>query len=155
MVGVRTTDDGRLVKGDDNAEAQTLSALRRDDAGAMEFYRDVLGGELTLQTIGETPWAAEMPSMPGATPEKIMHSTLAKGDWVIMAADMMDPTSFTKGDTVSLCLVCDSKPEIENLYAKLAEGGEVFMALDKAPFGWYAVVTDKFGIEWMLQFDGE
>jgi PhnB protein len=84
-----------------------------------------------------------------------MHSTLTTGDWVIMAADMMDPSTFKTGDTVSLCLVCESKQEIEDLYQKLSEGGEVFMALDKAPFGWYAVVTDAFGIEWMLQFDGE
>ena len=122
---------------------------------AMEFYRDVLGGELELQTVGETPWASDMPQMPGATPDKIMHSTLTRGDWVLMAADMMDPSSFTKGDTVSLCLVCEGKQEIEALYAKLSEGGEVFMALDKTPFGWYAMVTDTFGVEWMLQADGE
>jgi PhnB protein len=122
---------------------------------AMEFYRDVLGGELHLQTLGETAWAAQMPQMPGATPEKIMHSTLTRRDWVIMAADMMDPSSFKQGDTVSLCLVCDSKQEIEALYKGLSAGGQVFMALDKAPFGWYAMLTDKFGVEWMLQFDGE
>jgi PhnB protein len=122
---------------------------------AMEFYKDVLGGELELQTVGETPWAADMPQMPGATPDKIMHSTLTKGNLVIMAADMMDPSTFKKGDTVSLALVCESKPEIEDLYKKLSEGGDVFMALDKTPFGWYAMLTDTFGTEWMLQFDGE
>jgi PhnB protein len=122
---------------------------------AMEFYRDVLGGALELQTVGETPGVSEMPQMPGATPDKIMHSTLTKGDWVIMAADMMDPSTFKQGDTVSLCLVCDSKQEIEDLNAKLAAGGEVFMALDKAPFGWFAMFTDRFGVDWMLQFDGE
>jgi PhnB protein len=84
-----------------------------------------------------------------------MHSTLTKGDWVVMAADMMDPTTFKHGDTVSLCLVCDSKQEIEDLYAKLPAGGEVFMALDKAPFGWFAMFTDRFGVDWMLQFDGD
>jgi PhnB protein len=122
---------------------------------AMEFYRDALGGKLELQTIGETPWASDMPQMPGATPDKIMHSTLTKGDWVIMAADMMDPSSFTKGDSVSVCLVCDSKQEIEDVYKKLSAGGDVFMALDKAPFGWYAQFTDKFGVDWLLQADAE
>ncbi len=122
---------------------------------AMEFYKDVLGGDLEIHTVGETPWAADMPQMPGATPDKIMHAALTKGEWVIMAADMMDPSTFQKGDTVSLCLGCDSKQEIEDLYQKLSAGGEVFMALDKAPFGWYAMFTDKFGTEWMLQFDGE
>jgi PhnB protein len=68
---------------------------------------------------------------------------------------MMDPSTFQHGDTVSLCLVCNSKQEIQDLYAKLSAGGDVFAALDKAPFGWYAQVTDKFGVDWMLQFDGE
>jgi len=121
----------------------------------MEFYRDVLGGELQIQTIGETPWAADMPQMPGATPDKVMHSSLTKGDLVIMAADMMDPSSFKQGDTVSLCLVCDTKPEIEDMYKKLSEGGEVFMALDHAPFGWIAMFTDRFGVDWMLQSNAD
>ena len=118
---------------------------------AMEFYRDILGGELQLQTVGETPWAGDMPQMPGATPDKIMHATLTKGDLVIMAADMMDPSSFQRGDTVSLCLVCDTKQEIETLFQQLATGGDVFMALDKTPFGWFGQLTDQFGTEWMLQ----
>jgi PhnB protein len=122
---------------------------------AMAFYKDVLGGELQIQTVGETPWAGEMPPMPGATPDKIMHASLTTGDLIIMAADMMDPSTFTKGDNVSLCLVCESKPEIEDLYQKLSAGGDVFMALDKMPFGWHAMFTDKFGTEWMLQFDGD
>jgi PhnB protein len=122
---------------------------------AMEFYKEVLGGELQIQTVGETPWAADMPQMPGATPDKVMHSSLTKGDLVIMAADMMDPSTFKSGDTVSLCLVCESKKEIEDQYQKLSEGGEIFMALDKAPFGWIAMFTDRFGVDWMLQFGGE
>jgi len=122
---------------------------------ALEFYKEVLGGKLEIQTVGETPWASDMPQMPGATPDRVMHATLTKGDWIIMAADMMDPGSFKKGDTVSLCFVCKTKKEIEELYKGLSEAGEVFMALDKTPFGWYAQFTDKFGVEWMLQSDAE
>ena len=119
----------------------------------MEFYKDCLGGELELQTVGETQWAKEMPAMPGAKPDNIMHSTLKKGNWVLMASDMMDPSSFKQGDTVSLCLVCESKEEIETLYKKLSKGGEIFMELSEQPFGTFAMFTDKFGAEWMLQFD--
>lgn len=122
---------------------------------ALEFYRDTLGGDLEIMTVGDTPWASDMPQMPGATPDKVMHGSLTTGDLVIMAADMMDPSSFKKGDNVSLCLVCQTKPEIETLYQKLSAGGDVFMALDKAPFGWYAQFTDKFGTEWMLQSNAD
>lgn len=124
---------------------------------ALEFYKEVLGGELEVMTIGETPWAADMPTPSGVKPDKdkVMHASLTKGNLVIMAADMMDPSSFKKGDNVSLCIVCDSKAEIESVYQKLSAGGDVFMALDNAPFGWFAQFTDKFGIDWMLQYQGE
>ena len=120
---------------------------------AMEFYKGILGGELEIQTVGETKWAMEMPEMANVPRTNVMHSTLTKGDWILMAADMADPSSFKKGDTVSLCLVCDSKDEIESVYKKLSAGGDIFMALDHSPFGWFSMLTDKFGTEWMLQYE--
>ena len=54
---------------------------------AIKFYRDVLGGELEVQTVGETPWASEMPQMPGATPDKVMHAAVRIGDTVMLASD--------------------------------------------------------------------
>jgi len=123
---------------------------------AMNFYKEVLGGELEFTTVGESGMMGDWPdNMPKPDPEKIMHSSLKKEAWTILASDMMDPSSFTKGDNVDLCLVCESKEEIEDLYNKLSEGGKVFMELDKQSFGWFAQFTDKFGTEWMLQFDGD
>ena len=123
---------------------------------ALEFYREVLGGEVQVMTVGEMPGAAEM-EMPGggkAAPDKVMHATLTTGDWVLMASDMMDPSTFTKGDTYSVSLVCESKAEIEKLFGKLSAGGSVFQPLDQMSFGWFAAFTDKFGVDWMLQYDG-
>ncbi len=123
---------------------------------AMEFYKDVLGGELEFITVGQSGMAEQAPpDMPKMDPDKIMHSTLKQGHWTIMASDMWDPSSFTKGDNVDLCLVCDSKEEIEELNQKLSTGGKVFMELAEQPFGWFAQFTDKFGTEWMLQFDAK
>ena len=118
----------------------------------MNFYQSVLGGELEIQTLEESPMK-DMPDMPADMDmEKIMHASLTVDDWVLMAADMFMPDSFKKGDDVNLCLVCDSKEEIEDLYNKLSEGGDVFMKLEESPIGWFAQFTDKFGTEWMLQY---
>ncbi len=123
---------------------------------ALDFYKEVLGGKVEVMTVGEMPGASEM-EMPGGAPapapDKVMHATLTKGDWVLMASDMMDPSSFTKGDTYSVCLVCDSKAEIEQLSEKLSAGGTVFMPLEQMPFGWFTSFTDKFGVDWMLQYE--
>ena len=124
---------------------------------AMEFYKEVLGGELEISTVAESGMADKMPpDMPKVDPNKIMHSALKTDTWTLMASDMMDPSSFKIGDNVDLCLACESKEEIETLYEKLSEGGKIFMKLEEQFFGWFAQFTDKFGTEWMLQFgEGE
>ena len=121
---------------------------------ALNFYKEVLGGEVEFLTVEQSGMADKMPpNMPKVDPNKIMHSTLKTDKWTIMTSDMMDPSSFKQGDTVSLCLVCKSKAEIEELYKKLSKGGDIFMKLSEQPFGTFAMFTDKFGTEWMLQFD--
>ena len=119
---------------------------------AMTFYKDCIGGELTFQTIGETPMAKEMPK---EAQDRIMHATLKKGDLQIFAADMMRDKAVV-GDNITLALECESKKEIETLFKKLSAGGEVFMPLEKAFWGGlFGVLTDKYGVEWMLNFQEE
>lgn len=116
---------------------------------AMNFYKECLGGQLEIQTIGESPMAKEMP------PEKqdyIMQSTLEKENVLLMASDMMRDKA-TVGDNISIAYACESDEEIKTLFSKLSEGGEVFMPLDEVYWGaTFGVVTDKYGIEWMLNF---
>ena len=122
---------------------------------ALEFYKSVLGGELDIKTVGETPWAADMPTPTGVKPDpnKVMHATLTTKDFMLMAADMMDPSSFTKGDNYSLVLQFDSVKEAKAIYEKLSAGGNVTMPLEQAPVGLFGMLTDKFGVDWMIQSD--
>lgn len=147
------------MKGGDLTVAQLYPYLHLDGTTreAMNFYKEVLGGEVEFMTVGESGMADKMPpNMPKVDPNKIMHSALKKdGKTLLMAADMMDTSTFTKGDNVSVCIVCESKEEIENLYSKLSAGGDIFMKLNEEFFGWYANFTDKFGVDWMLQFDSK
>lgn len=82
----------------------------------------------------------------------IMHSTLTKGNWKLIGSDMMRDRAKI-GDHVGISLDCESEKEIREVFAKLSKGGEVFMPLEdmfwNAIFG---VVTDKYGVEWMLNF---
>ena len=53
---------------------------------AMTFYQECLGGELSLQPIGESPLAKKMPE---EMKNSILHATLIRGDLIIMASDMV------------------------------------------------------------------
>lgn len=115
----------------------------------MNFYKGCFGGELSFMTVGESPMAKDMPD---DKQHLIMHSELKKGDFVFFGSDMMRDVA-TIGDNVGMSLNCESEEEIKDLFAKLSAGGEVFMPIEDAFWGaLFGMVTDKYGIEWMLNF---
>ena len=118
---------------------------------AMTFYQECLGGELFLQTIGESPMADQMPP---SMKDCILHSTLTKGALIIMASDMVSEQGLIKGNNVSLMLNCSSEDEIRTFYQKLSEGGQATHHLEDTFWGaLFGGLTDKFGNQWLLQFD--
>lgn len=117
---------------------------------AMEFYKSCLGGDLVLNTIGDSPMGAQVPP---EMKNRIMHSMLKNEHITLMASDKMKPNQEVKdGNRVTLCMVCDSQDEMERLFTALAEGGNIMMPLKEEFFGWFGMFTDKFGIDWMFQF---
>lgn len=116
---------------------------------AMQFYKGCFGGELNLMTIGDSPMSAQMPA---EMHDKVMHSVLTSGSIMIMGSDMMREEEYNHGNTVSLCLVCKSKEEIEILFSRLSAGGKVTHPLEEMFFGTYGDLTDRYGFSWLFQF---
>ncbi len=117
---------------------------------AMTFYKECIGGELSFQTIGESPMSGKMPAQ---MKENILHSTLTNADIVIMATDCVRDEGLLKGNAISLCLNCSSEAEIKTCYKNLSADGVANHPL-KDTF-WGAVfgdLTDKFGNHWLLNF---
>ena len=60
--------------------------------------------------------------------------------------------AFSFTPAISFAVACDDAREIDRLFAKLSDGGQVLMALDAYPFakrfGW---LNDKFGVSWQLR----
>ncbi len=116
---------------------------------AMNFYKDCFGGELSFMTIGESPMAKDMSS------EKqgfIMHAELKKDSFVLYGSDMMRDIAII-GDNVGMALNCESEVEIRDFFTKLSKNGEVFCPLSDAFWGaLFGIVIDKYGVEWMLNF---
>ncbi len=120
---------------------------------AMNFYKDCLGGELQWQTVGESPMSDQLP---GKMKKCILHSSLTKGDLVLMASDMVDEEGLLKGNAVSLMLNCNSEEESQECYAKLSAGGEQTHPLEITFWGaLFGNLTDKFGNRWLLHYQKE
>src|SRR5689334_17717368 len=88
---------------------------------AMTFYKECLGGELTLQTVGESPLSKKMPQK---MKDSIVHATLKKDNLVLMGSDMVGNNGLQKGNNVCMILNCSSEKEIRDKYQKLSEGGD-------------------------------
>jgi PhnB protein len=115
---------------------------------AMQFYKECLGGVLTLVPVRGSPVASQMPA---AVQDDILHSVLTSGSVMLMGTDMGEDL-YKHGNTVFLCLVCQSKEEIESLFSKLSAGAKVLHPLRQEFFGTYGDLIDKYGFGWMFQF---
>jgi PhnB protein len=113
----------------------------------MDFYHGVFGGELNLSTFGEFQ-ASEDP----AEQDKIMHGMLeSPNGLVLMAADTPNGMDVAEQSNISISLSGEDEAELRNYWDKLAEGGEVTMPLEQAPWGdYFGMLTDRFGTRWMV-----
>jgi PhnB protein len=117
---------------------------------AMTFYSQCLGAELKVQTVGESPMASQMPP---AAQKQVLHCSLSRGGLSLMASDMLGPEGITKGNTISLSVVCSSKEEIETFFSKLSAGAKIRHALKEEFFGTHGNLTDRYGINWMFTYE--
>ena len=117
----------------------------------MTFYKECLGGELTLQTVGGSPMEAQCPA---GMKDQILHATLTRGELLLMGSDMAGPEGIIKGNNIALSVNCSSDEEINTFFSKLSEGGKIIDPLKLQFWGAiFGVLTDKFGIRWMFNYD--
>lgn len=115
---------------------------------AMNFYKTCFGGELILQTVGESPMAAQWPA---SAKDSVLHASLVNGDINLLASDM-GSEHLVIGNVISLALGCSSKNEIEVFFEKLSEDGKVTHPLHEFFDGTIGALTDKYGMNWVLKF---
>lgn len=119
---------------------------------AMEFYRSVLGGELSVMTFGDM-------GTEGALADQVMHAQLTTpGGMTLMGADApAEMMQVRFGDNVSISLSGgqEDAEELRAWFAALSEGGQVRQPLEPAPWGdEFGMFVDRFGIGWLVNIAG-
>jgi PhnB protein len=129
------------------------------DAGeAIELYAKALGGNVEyVTTYADHPEQAK--DMPKDWHNKVMHASMRAGDIVIMASDVLAGCGSVQellphGSPISLSINCHSVEELQNTYEILVSGGNSTMEPQDTFWGArFAMLEDKFGIKWMLNYD--
>ena len=124
---------------------------------AFRFYEKVLGGKLTdFYRFGGMPSDASFE----LTPEQknlVMHVGLHLPDGqIIMGSDMlpgMGPAR-VEGNNYSISAHPDSRQDADRIFNALAEGGTITMPIADQFWGdYFGSVKDRFGINWMVNYN--
>ena len=112
---------------------------------AFRFYEQQLGGKITgLLRHREQP----NPNLAPDWGEKVLHARIEIGATVLMGADIPHAEPMR---SAYLTLSLDREEDAERVYALLADGGEIFMKMEKTFFAnRFAMLRDRFGTSWML-----
>jgi PhnB protein len=119
-------------------------------AEAMRFYQSALGGDLTIQTFGDAGMA-QSDKEKGLT----LHAALTGGAFTLYASDGRPDMRVNFGDSVNLSLQGDDSAKLSEVFNSLSSGGTVDMPLGKQFWGdTFGMLTDKYGMHWMVNITG-
>ncbi len=123
---------------------------------AFTFYKSVFGGEFAMIVRFKDMDMAEHPISENEA-EKIMHIALPIGKHsVLMASDTPEfMGKHNENENRSkISISAESREEADQLFSGLSEGGQIEMPIADSPWGsYFGMFRDKYGIEWMVDFD--
>lgn len=122
---------------------------------AFTFYQSVFGGAFANVMRFKDLTSPEFP-VAAHEENKIMHIALPIGKNVLMGNDVPEILGKTNEheNRSKISISAESKEEADRLFHGLSAGGQVEMPIADSPWGsYFGMFRDKFGIEWMVDFD--
>ncbi len=124
---------------------------------AFRFYQSVFGGEF----LGNITRFKDVEGLPGrenlseAELNGIMHVCLPIGNDYLMGTDALEAMGhkLNMGNNFSISVHPDSREEADRIFAGLSAGGQITMPMTDMFWGdYWGSLTDKFGLQWMVNY---
>jgi len=122
---------------------------------AFTFYKSVFGGEFAMILRFKDMSSPEFPVAENEA-DKVMHIALPIGKNVLMGNDVPEVMGRTNENEnrSKISISAQSKEEADKLFSGLSAGGQIEVPIADSPWGsYFGMFRDKFGIEWMVDFD--
>jgi PhnB protein len=122
---------------------------------AFTFYKSVFGGEFAKIMRFKDLASDDFP-VPEKEANKIMHIAFPIGKNVLMGNDVPEILGQVNENEnrSKISISAESKEEADRLFKGLSEGGSVEFPIGDSPWGsYFGMFRDKYGIEWMVDFD--
>ena len=128
----------------------------RNAREAFEFYRSIFGGEFEMTLLyRDFPGAMGVPE---SEQDKIAHIALPVGPNMLMGTDVIGDSlaAFKLGTNSYVVVTPDDAAEARRLFDGLSAGGTVEMPLQATEWAeQYGICTDRFGVQWMVNYEGK
>lgn len=138
------------------ARVSTYLNFSRNTEEAFNFYKSVFGTEFEgkINRMGEVPPQEGQPPLAEDDKNLVMHVALPiLGGHILMGTDAPESMGFNVnfGNNIYINLEPDTRAETDQLFAALAEGGNIEMKMQEMFWGdYFGSLTDKFGVRWMF-----
>ena len=122
---------------------------------AFNFYKSVFGGEFA-KIIRFKELSGSDFQVSENEANKIMHIALPIGKNILIANDVPESMGRTNENEnrSKISISAESKEEADKLFNGLSEAGKIEMPIADSPWGsYFGMFRDKYGIEWMVDFD--
>ena len=123
---------------------------------AFIFYKSAFGGEFAKVVRLKDIASPEFP-VSEKEENKIMHIALPIGKSnMLMGNDVPEFLGKVneRENRSKISISTETKEEADKLFHGLSAGGEIEMPITDSPWGTYfGMFRDKYGIEWMVEFD--
>jgi len=147
------------LRQDNTARVCTYLNFPGNTEEAFLFYQSVFktkfGGK-GIQRFGELPADANHPPVADAVKKMVLHVELPiTGNHILMGTDAPKEMGFSlvRGNNMHICVEPSTREEAKRIFDELSAGGNVSMPLQDMFFGaYFGEFTDKFGINWMVNY---
>ncbi|RZK49821.1 MAG: VOC family protein [Pedobacter sp.] len=122
---------------------------------AFNFYKSAFGGEFAKIVRFKDLANDEFP-IPEKEADKIMHIALTIGENMLMGNDVPEIMGRVNENEnrSKISVSAKDKDEATKLYNELSAGGNIEFPMGDSPWGsYFGMFRDKFGIEWMIEFN--
>jgi len=122
---------------------------------AFTFYKSVFGGEFSAIMRLKDLASPEFP-VAEIDANKILHIALPIGQNKLIANDVPESMGRVNENEnrSKISISAESREEADHIFNGLSEGGIIEMPIEDSPWGnYFGIFRDKFGIEWIVDFD--
>lgn len=118
---------------------------------AMEYYQECLGGVLYTSPYSAAPDGDDLPD---EYKNWVIHARLTIKHLVLMASDTRPGLPVTQGNNFFISLSCENEQEAKEAFGTLGLNGTIDMPLQETFFAIrFGMLTDQFGIKWMINYE--